>query len=149
MLLFDKFENNNLKGSIVPGLSGRIKLSVNKGGCYKSVTGSACTSSNLVHFLRFRSADCELLTAIGAGACCGADCGKIGAIPSPATTKRSEPRSKDLTSSPQVYAPRRGKRSKYQKPRRSTPGGTTGGQNKNPFANRPAPSTGWNVCIPR
>ncbi|EAT85242.1 hypothetical protein SNOG_07776 [Parastagonospora nodorum SN15] len=118
VLLFDDF--NSDKGSIEPGLSGRIRLSVNKGGCYMSTIRSG---------------------GVGAGACCGAECVRIGAFPGGTTTKRSEPASKDPTSSPQLYTPRRSRRSKSQWLSRRN----TGGQNKNPFANRPASSANWNA----
>jgi hypothetical protein len=51
VLLFDDF--NTDKGSIEPKLSGRIRLSVNKGGCYMSTirSGGTATHFRRVYFL--------------------------------------------------------------------------------------------------
>tara|TARA_R110002003_G_scaffold112_26_gene9772 strand:- start:5421 stop:5663 length:243 start_codon:yes stop_codon:yes gene_type:complete len=48
ILLFDDF--NSDKGSIEPKLSGRIRLSVNKGGCYMSTIRSGGKYSAVIVF---------------------------------------------------------------------------------------------------
>ncbi|KAF2869664.1 hypothetical protein BDV95DRAFT_497356 [Massariosphaeria phaeospora] len=129
ILLFDDF--NTDKGSVEPNLSGRIRVSVNKGGCYMSTIRSG---------------------GVGAGACCGADCTRIGAFPGAPTAKRDkigQSRSRGMRSLPapdnrniSIANSKESRASTRDHVRRKT-----GGQHPNPHAQPapgPAPEGQWN-----
>jgi hypothetical protein len=91
-----------------------------------------------------------ILSGVGAGACCGTDCVRIGAFPGSVPAKRDKPprlvkgvkRSETASDTPLAARDHL-----YSTGRVS--GRATGGQNPNPWANEPPASANakWNVSF--